>query len=83
MKTQRALSPLRWQDRCLGRRYLAGAALLAGGLLGAEPVVVPGLVLGRGVTSRMPEGAAGAAGCAVFCAVEDVPAWLIEVLFRP
>ena len=38
-------------------------------MAGAEPVVVPGLVLGeRGVTSRMP-GGAGGGDALVFCAV--------------
>jgi Phosphoenolpyruvate phosphomutase len=46
----------------------------AGGRAGAAPVVTPGLVLALGVTSRMPGGAAGGDGCAVFWAVEDVPA---------
>ena len=40
------------------------------GLAGAEPVVVPGPVFGeRGVTSRMPGGAAGGEVEAEFCAV--------------
>ena len=55
----------------------------AAGVAGAAPVVTPGSVLARGVTSRMPGGAAGGDVCAVFCAVEDVPAWLIDELFRP
>jgi hypothetical protein len=44
-------------------------SVLAGGVgrLGAAPVVVPLSVLARGVTSRMPGGAAGFAG--VVCAV--------------
>lgn len=55
------------------------------GRAGAAPVVTPGAVLVRGVTSRMPGGAAGG-DAGVFCAVEDVgavPAWLIVELFRP
>ena len=50
---------------------------------GAAPVVTPGAVLGRGVTSRMPAGAAGGETCVVFWAVDDVPAWLIVELFSP
>ena len=38
------------------------------GRAGAAPVVVPGWLLPRGVTSRMPGGAVGLAGC-VCCAV--------------
>jgi hypothetical protein len=53
------------------------------GCAGAAPVVIPGSVLVRGVTSRMPGGAAGGDVCAVFWAVGDVPAWLIDELFRP
>ena len=55
------------------------------GRAGAAPVVTPGSVLARGVTSRMPGGAAGGDD-GVFCAVEDVgdvPAWLMVELFRP
>ena len=53
---------------------LAGAAGVAG-RAGAAPMVVPESVLAFGVTSRMPEGAAGVAGCvcAVFV-VSEVPA---------
>jgi len=43
-------------------------AELANGRVEAEPVVTPGSVLARGVTSRMPGGAAG--GWVLFCAVE-------------
>ena len=44
------------------------------GFAGAAPVVMPGWALERGVTSRMPGGGAGGCSCAVFWAVEDVPA---------
>src|SRR4030081_1284115 len=50
------------------------------GRLVAAPVVVPGWLLLRGVTSRMPGGAAGLAGCV--CAVwlsGVVPAWFTVV----
>ena len=81
----------------IARRYLLGAlrpadcrtvavGAVAGGVCGragAAPVVMPGSVLARGVTSRMPGGAAGGDVCVVFWAVEDVPAWLIDELFRP
>ena len=83
-------------DRRVFRRYLlsagglaellASAGAEAGGICGragAAPVVIPGSVLARGVTSRMPGGAAGGEICDVFWAVEDVPAWLIDELFRP
>ena len=53
------------------------------GRAGAEPVVIPGSELARGVTSRGPVGAAGGEE---FCAVDvvgDVPAWLMVELFRP
>jgi hypothetical protein len=57
---------------------LAGAGGASGfkdlGFAGAAPVVMPGWLLERGVTSRMPGGAAGGESCAVFWAVEDVPA---------
>ena len=69
------------------------------GRAGAAPVVTPAPVLARGVTSRMPGGAAGgdegAAFCAVFCGgvagvaglafwtVGEVPACSTEELFRP
>ena len=61
------------------------------GAAGAAPVVTPGPVLAWGVTSRMPGGGACGdgwfcavlCGGAVFCAVDDVPAWLIDELFRP
>ena len=63
-------------------------SVLAGGVvdgrLVAAPVVVPGWLLLRGVTSRMPGGAAGLAGCV--CAVwlgGEVPAWFTVVLLRP
>ena len=51
---------------------------------GAAPVVVPGSLLIRGVTSRTPGGAAGVAGlvCAVWLA-GDVPAWLTFDWFNP
>ena len=44
-------------------------SVLAGGVVEgrAAPVVMPGWLLPRGVTSRMPGGAAGLAGCV--CAV--------------
>ena len=51
----------------------AGGFVEVGGVAGAAPVVMPGCALERGVTSRMPGGAAGAA-CGVFWAVADVPA---------
>ena len=64
-------------------------SVLAGGVVAgrlvAAPVVVPGWLLPRGVTSRMPGGAAGVAGC-VCCAVwlgGVVPAWFTVVLFKP
>ena len=47
-------------------------------------MVVPGWLFDFGVTSRMPGGAAGLAGCV--CAVwldGAVPAWFTLVLFRP
>ena len=53
------------------------------GRAGAAPVVIPWSVLARGVTSRMPGGAAGGEVCVVFWAVEEVPGWLIDELFRP
>src|SRR5262245_46110944 len=63
-------------------------SVLAGGVVAgrlvAAPVVVPGWLLLRGVTSRMPGGAAGLAG--VVCAVwlgGVVPAWFTVVLFKP
>lgn len=86
---------------------LAGALLMeptgaeegGGACEGAAPVVVPEPVLARGVTSRMPGGAAGgevgAAFCAVagavFCvvagavfwAVEEVALRCIDALFSP
>jgi hypothetical protein len=70
--------------------YLLAGALLAGGLgaaggvcAGAAPVVWPGALLPRGVTSRIPGGAAGGdAGCA-FCAVEVVLPVRIDELFNP
>jgi hypothetical protein len=83
------ICPLR-QAQVIGRYLLgalfAGALLAGGGVCGAAPVVMPGLLLARGVTSRMPGGAAGGDDCVVFCAVEaggDVPAWLTDELFRP
>src|SRR4051812_19983447 len=64
-------------------------ALLGGccGCAGAAPVVMPGSVLLRGVTSRIPAGAAGLF-CAVLwaagaVAVDPVPAGFIEVLLSP
>src|SRR5258705_9339646 len=80
-KTQRANNA-----RCVcGSVLLSRYCLSAGaGLAGAAPVVMPGRVLDFGVTSRMPGGAAGLAGCG--CAVWEggvVPAWLMVVLFRP
>ena len=67
--------------------YLLGAVVGAAGAgagavcgrVGAAPVVIPGSVLVpvRGVTSRMPVGAAGGEVRSVFCAVDvagDVPA---------
>ena len=52
------------------------------GCAGAAPVVRPGAVLlARGVTSRMPGGAAGGEDC-VFCAV-DVPFGLVVEWFEP
>jgi hypothetical protein len=68
------------------RYCLLAGALSAGaaGRLVAAPVVVPGWLLLRGVTSRMPGGAAGLAGCV--CAVwlgGVVPAWFTVVLLRP
>jgi hypothetical protein len=73
---------------------LAGAlAGLAGGggVCGAAPVVTPGPVFGRGVTSRIPGGAAGgevgpvfwAVVGAGFWAVEVVPLWRIDELLNP
>ena len=78
-------------------RYLLGAGVAGAGVTGAgfagvgdgeacgragaAPVVTPWSVLARGVTSRMPGGAAGGEDC-VFCAVDDVPGF-IDVLFRP
>jgi hypothetical protein len=62
--------------------------LLAGGVCaGAAPVVTPGFKLPRGVTSRIPGGAAGKVG-AEFCAVagEGVVAascWCTDELFSP
>ena len=50
------------------------------GRAGAVPVVIPRSVLARGV---MPVGAAGGDDGEAFWAVEEVPAWLIDVLFRP
>src|SRR5258707_4277275 len=72
--------------RCVcGSLLLSRYCLSAGaGLAGAAPAVVPGCVLDFGVTSRMPGGDAGLAGCV--CAVWEggvVPAWLMVVLFRP
>ena len=75
-------------------RYLLGAVVGAAGAggvcgrAGAAPVVIPGsvLVLVRGVTSRMPVGAAGGEVRSVFCAVDVVgvvPAWLTVELFSP
>src|ERR1700712_1871345 len=80
------------------RRYLAAGARSAGELAelmsglagatgadgrdGAAPVVMPDSLLVFGVTSRMPGGAAGVAGCV--CAVlvvSDVPALFTLVLF--
>jgi hypothetical protein len=74
-------------------RYLAGAGLAGGlasgagaGRAGAAPVVVPGSEFDRGVTSRIPVGAAGGEVRSVFWAVEvggDVPAWFTLELFSP
>src|SRR5258707_14562650 len=80
-KTQRANNA-----RCVcGSVLLSRYCLSAGaGLAGAAPVVMPGRVLDLGVTSRMPGGAAGLAGCV--CAVWEggvVPGWLIVVVVRP
>ena len=50
-----------------------GGGLAAGGAsgrAGAAPVVAPGSVLGRGVTSRIPVGAVGGEVRSVFWAVE-------------
>jgi hypothetical protein len=68
----------------LPERFISAGAVAGGvcGCAGAAPVVTPGLELGRGVTSRMPAGAAGGVDC-VFWAVEAVPAWLMVELFRP
>ena len=81
IKKQRADGPLRVVSD-VDRYCLLAGALSAGGVLlfmsvldgaggvgrlVAAPVVVPVLVLARGVTSRMPGGAAGLAG--VVCAV--------------
>ena len=53
------------------------------GCAGAAPVVIPGAVLlARGVTSRMPGGAAGGEDWVVFWAVE-VPVGLVDELFKP
>ena len=65
--------------------------MLAGGLIvepggdagggvweGALPVVVPGPVLARGVTSRMPGGAAGGIVGAAFWAVVGAGFWAVE-----
>jgi hypothetical protein len=49
---------------------------------GAAPVVIPGSVLARGVTSRMP-GGAGGDDCEVSCTVEAVPLRLNDELFSP
>jgi hypothetical protein len=54
----------------------------------AAPVVMPGALLLRGVTSRMPGGAAGGDigafwAVAAGVAAGDVLAWLIDELFRP
>jgi hypothetical protein len=72
------LATVRRNGRSRGRR--SGEV----GWLGAAPVVTPGEVLLRGVTSRMPGGAAGLAGvvCAVF-AGGSVEAWFTLVLFKP
>jgi hypothetical protein len=79
MKKQRADGPLRVVSNDDRYCLLAGAAggvvlfmsVLDGtggvGRLVAAPVVVPLSVLARGVTSRMPGGAAGLAG--VVCAL--------------
>jgi hypothetical protein len=58
------------------------------GRAGAAPVVVPGCMLLRGVTSRTPGATGGVDVCAVFglagvvCALL-VPVELVEVLFSP
>ena len=69
----------------LAERFISLGAVEDGicGCAGAAPVVIPGSVLARGVTSRMPGGAAGGELCWVFCAVEVAPSWWTEELFRP
>jgi 2-methylisocitrate lyase-like PEP mutase family enzyme len=57
---------------CL-ERFIPVGAVGDSGCAGAAPVVTPGPLLGRGVTSRMPGGVGGGEAC-VFCAVDDVPA---------
>src|SRR3954452_23322301 len=89
--------PLR-RDVIRVTRYLLAGAVSAGGLAalfisglagagraGAAPVVMPGWSLGRGVTSRMPGGAAGGFAGWVWAVCEGgvVPAWLMVVLLRP
>jgi hypothetical protein len=62
----------------LAERFMSWpAGAEAGGVagrVGAAPVVMPRSELPRGVTSRMPGGAAGDVDGWVFCAVVDVPA---------
>ena len=77
-----------WPARCRPAAWRLFMSVLAGGVVAgrlvAAPVVVPGWLLLRGVTSRMPGGAAGLAGCV--CAVwlaGVVPAWFTVVLLRP
>jgi hypothetical protein len=73
--------------------FAGAAALLVGALGGfgagaAEPVVVPGRLLVRGVTSRMPGGAAGGEVSADRCVLAGVGVvaafcWVIGMLFSP
>jgi hypothetical protein len=68
-------------------RFISAGAVAGGigGRAGAAPVVIPWSLLARGVTSRMPGGAAGGAGrvCCAVWAGGVVPAWLMLELFSP
>ena len=72
---------------CLPPEGAGGAFGSAGlGVEEAAPVVMPGSLLARGVTSRMPGGVAGGDAGAAFWAVVAVGAvlaWLIDELFSP
>jgi hypothetical protein len=71
----------------LGSKYFGFRAGL--GVEEVAPVVMPGWLLARGVTSRMPGGTVGGDAGAVFWAVVagvaagEVLASLIDELFRP